>query len=227
MTDVTSTGAPTVRVLAADVDRFRGNRAGLLRLLREVGPDIALLHRVPTHPLSGHRLGGLASDAGLVVAAGTKASGGAAVFTTLRIEPVDVTVHVGRGGGAALVQARLTGGQRLHVGTVDAHGNHYDAVAVADTVASLLGPADSVATLVAAPLPGSAAGDVLSRTLVDLTPGAPATSPADRPVGRPLGLLGRDAEVRPLELPGEIGRRPALLGRVLPSRPTLVEVTLH
>lgn len=79
---------PTVRVLAADVDRFRGSRAGLVRLLRDCAPDVALLHRVPTHPLSGHRLGALASDVGLVVVGGGRAAAGSAGPRTDREAPV-------------------------------------------------------------------------------------------------------------------------------------------
>jgi hypothetical protein len=217
---------PTVRVLAADVDRFRGNRAGLLRVLRDAAPDVALLHRVPTHPLSGHRLGALASDVGLVVAAGGRASGGAAVFTSLRLEPVATEVHAGAGGGLAVVTARLTGGQRLHLATVDTHGDEVDQVAVAAHLSALLGPPDGRPTLVAGPLAGGAAGDALSHRFADLTPDLEADEPADRPRYRRLGLLGRDADARPIALPGEPGRRPELLAAVMPARPILVEVTL-
>jgi hypothetical protein len=216
----------TVRVLAADVDRFRGNRAGLLRVLREVAPDVALLHRVPTHPLSGHRLGALASDVGLVVVCAGKATGGAAVFTSLRLEPTAVQSHAGAGGGLALVTARLTGGHRLRLATIDTRGEDRDQVAIAAHLSSLLGPPDGVPTVVAGPLPGSAAGDALSHRFADLTPGAEADEPADRPRYRRLGLLGREVDARAVDLPGEPGRRPELLAAVLPARPTLVEVTL-
>ncbi len=216
----------TLRVLAADADRFRGSRGGLVRLLREVAADVVLLHRVPTHPASSHRLGALGSDVGLLVGAGGRAAGGAAVLTTLRVEPTTTTVFRGAGGGIALLAGRLTGGQRFRVATVDARGDDADQAALAAHLLSLVGPADGVPTLVAGPLPGTAAGDTLARHLADLTPGAGPTSPAAEPRRRPLGLLGADVAARGLELPGEPGRRPQLLSRVLPARPTLVEVDL-
>ncbi len=218
--------APTVRVLAADVDRFHGSRNGLLRLLRDTSPDVALLHRVPVHPGSSHRLGALGSDVGLVVGAGGRASGGAAVLVSLRVEPTSTTVFRGAGGGLAVVTARLTGGQQLRLATVDVRGDEDDQAALAAHLVSLLAGADHVPTVVAGPLPGTTAGDTLARRLQDLTPGADATAPADRPTGRPLGLLGADAQAVGVALPGEPGRRPELLSRVLPARPTLVEVTL-
>lgn len=218
--------ATTVRVLAADVNRFRGSRGGLLRLLRESAPDVALLHRVPVHPASSHRLGALGSDVGLVVGAGGRASGGAAVLVSLRVEPTSTTVFRGAGGGLAVLTARLTGGQQLRVATVDVRGDEADQAALAAHLVSLLSGRDGIPTAVAGPLPGTTAGDTLGRRLRDLTPGAAATAPADRPSGRPLGLLGCDVQAVEVPLPGEPGRRPELLARVLPSRPTLVEVTL-
>lgn len=223
--------ATVVRVLAADVDRFRGSRAGLLRLLRDAAPDVALLHRVPTHPLSGHRLGALASDVGLVVVGGGRAARGAAVLTSLRVDARSTTAHSGAGGGLVLSTVRLTGGQTFRVATVDARGDDADAAAVAAHLLALLGPSDGpgtgLPTVVAGPLPGTAAGDTLASLLADLTPGATPTSPAAEPVRRPLGLVGRDADVRQLGLPGEPGRRPVLLAAVLPARPTLVELALR
>lgn len=226
---------PTVRVLAADVDRFRGSRAGLVRLLRETAPDVVLLHRVPTHPLSGHRLGALASDTGLVVVGGGRASHGAALLTSLRVDPGGTTTHGGAGGGLVLTTGRLTGRQSFRVAVVDARGDDADAAAVAAHLLALLagsrtgtgtGTGTGLPTVVSGPLPGTAAGDTLAALLPDLTPGATPTSPAAEPVRRPLGLLGTDADVRVLALPGEPGRRPVLLAKVLPARPVLVELTL-
>ena len=223
-------GRPTVRVLAADVDRFRGSRAGLVRLLRDTAPDVALLHRVPTHPLSGHRLGALASDVGLVVVAGGRIAHGAALLTSLRVEPVLTDTHSGTGGGLVLATVRLTGGQRFRLATVDARGDDAAAAAVAAHLIALLAEHEDggkpLPVVVAGPLGGTAAGDTLARRLVDLTPGAPPTSPAAEPVRRPSGLLGSDVDAVPIGLPGEPGRRPVLLASVLPARPTLIEVTL-
>lgn len=219
--------APTVRILAADVDRFRGSRAGLVRVLREVSPDVALLHRVPTHPFSAHRLGALASDVGLVVVGGGRLARGAAVLTSLRVDARSTVTHRGAGGGLVLTTARLTGGETFRVGTVDARGDDADAAAVAAHLLALLGAPDpGLPTVVAGPMPGTAAGDTLASLLADLTPGAPPTSPAREPVRRPLGLVGSHAQVRTVALPGEPGRRPVLLAKVLPARPTLVELTL-
>lgn len=217
----------TVRVLAADVDRFRGSRAGLLRLLRDAAPDVALLHRTPTHPLSSHRLGALASDVGLVMTAGGRSAAGACVLTSLRVEPDATATHSGAGGGLALVDARLTRGERFRLAVLDARGEDADQVAVAAHLMSLLDEAgEQLPTVVAGPLPGTAVGDALRRRFTDLTPAAAPTSPAAEPVRRPLGLLGHGVQAGPVTLPGEPGRRPVLLAKVLPARPTLVEVTL-
>ncbi|MFC3688402.1 hypothetical protein [Aquipuribacter hungaricus] len=219
--------APTVRVLAADVDRFRGSRAGLVRLLRDTAPDVVLLHRGPAHPLGGHRLGSLASDTGLVVVGGGRQAGGAAVLTSLRVDTRGTTTYRGHGGGLVLTGARLVGGQAFRLAVVDARGDDADAASVAAHLLALLAEDGSgLPTVVAGPLPGTAAGDTLASRLVDLTPGATPTSPAADPKRRLLGLVGSDADVRPVPLPGEPGRRPVLLAKVLASRPTLVELRL-
>jgi hypothetical protein len=220
--------AATVRVLAADVDRFRGSRAGLVRLLRDVAPDVALLHRVPTHPLSGHRLGGLASDVGLVVVDGGRRAGGAALLVSLRVQARATTTHRGARGGVVVSTLSLTGGQTFRAATVDASGDDTASAAVAAHLLGVLGAPDArVPTLVAGPLPGTAPGVRSDSRLARVSPGAAPTSPASEPVRRPLGLLGRDAEAHLLGLPGEPGRRPVLLSEVLAARPTLVELTLR
>jgi hypothetical protein len=216
-----------VRVLALDVDRLRRSRAGLVRVLRDVLPDVALLHRVPTHPFSGHRIGTVAADTGLVVTVAGKAAGGAAVLTSLRCEPTDTEVFAGPGGGMALAALRLTDGRRFRVATVDTHGADADEAAVVAHLVALLGPPDGTPTVVAGDLPGSAGGDALRRRFADLTPGAGPTAPADVPRSRPRGFLGQDAAARALDLPGEPGARPQLLHAVTPSRPVLVELLLR
>lgn len=221
-------GAPDVlRVLAMDVHRFRGSRGGLVRLLRDAAPDVALLHRVPTHPLSGHRLGALASDTGLLVACAGADAGGAAVFASLRVEADRCRRHRGPGGGLAVVDARLTSGRTLRLVTVDASGDATDQADLVRHLVSVLGPAEGTPTVVAGPLPGTSAGSSLRARFADLTPDAVPTTPADTPTHRPLGLLGQDVDARALDLPGEPGRRPELLARVGPSRPVLVELTLR
>ncbi|MFC5382263.1 hypothetical protein [Aquipuribacter nitratireducens] len=218
--------AATVRVLALDVDRLRGSRPGLLRVLRDTAPDVALLSHVPVHPLSRHRLGALASDVGLLVAVGGPETAGAAVLVSLRAEPTATQTYRGGGGGAALAELRLTAGQRFRVGVVDTRGDDEARATAAGDVLALLGPGDDTPTVLAGDLPGSAGGDVLARRLADLTPGTGATTPADRPRVRPRGLLGGAATARPLDLPGAVGARPDLLSRVTPSRPDLVELVL-
>ncbi|WP_336922660.1 hypothetical protein [Aquipuribacter sp. SD81] len=225
-TTVPATVPTSVRVLAVDVDRFRRSRAGLVRLLRETRPDVALLHRVPTHPFSGHRVGGLASDVGLVVAVSGRDSAGAAVLTSLRLSPDGTEALAGPGGGMALATLRLTDGRRLRAATVTTRGGDADQAGVAAHLLALLGPPDDVPTVVAGDLPGTAGGDALARRLDDLTPGAAPTAPAGTPRTRPRGLLGHAATVRQVALPGAIGARPDLLGKVVAERPVVVDLLL-
>ena len=82
--------------------------------------------------------------------------------------------------------------------------------------------------MVSGPLPGTAAGDTLA-SLLRRPHARRAARPS--PAGR-ARCAARSAcsaptrEVRVLGLPGEPGRRPALLAKVLPARPVLVELTL-
>lgn len=216
----------SIRAISLHVDRFRGRRAALLRLLRDTAPDVACLHRVPRHPLSSTRLGLLASDTGMVVAGGGRLSAGAAVLTTLRVDVQEAVVHKGAGGGLVLAPGRLLDGQRFQVATLDPRGDVADQQALAAHLLALLGAGRGPA-VVASPLgTGVPVHEMLATELVDLTPDAPATTPAQQPRTREHGLLGRGVHARLLPLPGAIGERPELLATVAVHRPVLVEVTL-
>ena len=218
---------PTLRILSLHVDRFRGRRAALLRLLRDTAPDVACLHRLPRHPLSGTRLGALASATGMVVVGGGRLSAGAAVLTTLRVDVQDATVRRSPGGGFVLAPCRLLEGSGLQVATVDPRGAVADQQALAAELLARLGAGDPGPAVVASPLgTGVPVHEMLAAELDDLTPDAPATTPAQRPRTREHGLLGRDVRARLLTLPGAVGERPELLSTVALHRPVLVEVDL-
>ena len=217
----------TLRILSLHVDRFRGRRAALLRVLRDTAPDIACLHRVPLRPLSATRLGVLASDTGMVVAGGGRLSAGAAVLTTLRVGVQEATVHRSPGGGFVLAPCRLLDGSRLQVATVDPRRSVGDQQALAAQLLALLGAVDAGSAVVASPLgTGVPVHEMLATELADLTPGAPPTTPAEQPRTREHGLLGRGVHARLLPLPGAVGERPELLSTVAVHRPVLVEVDL-
>lgn len=217
---------PTLRVASIHVDRFRGRRSALLRLLRDTAPDVALLHRVPRHPLSSSRLGALASDVGMVVAGGGRPAAGAAVLTTLRLDVQGATVYRAAGGGLVLAPAQLVDGSRIQVATIDPRGAVADQQALAAHLLGLLGPSGTP-TVVACPLgPGVPVADSLAALLRDLTPDGPATTPAEDPVRREHGLLGSAVCAEVLALPGDIGRAPELLALIAVHRPVLVEISL-
>ncbi|WP_432523704.1 endonuclease/exonuclease/phosphatase family protein [Kineococcus sp. SYSU DK006] len=78
--------AARLRVASANVRELLDDTRALRALLREVAADVVCLQEVPTHPLAVHRLGDLASDVGLWVAAAGAAGAGTAVLTAARVD---------------------------------------------------------------------------------------------------------------------------------------------
>ncbi len=229
----------SLRVLSLDVDRLRGRRAAVLRVLRETAPDVACLHRVPTHEFSGHRLGTLAADAGLLVAVGGRPCG-VAVLTALRVDvPLTWTRRRGR-GSYALAGVRPLGASTTWVAALDVAGDPRARAALAgellaDLAARAGHPGEAAKPavaplLVSAPLTaGDPAAEVLLGTLSEVAVPAGSEAPGAAGVAQGagatrLGLLSRDVAVSGLPLPGEIGRHPEHLRFVGPLAPVVAEV---
>ena len=83
-----SAGRPAARLRVAtlNVRELLDDTVVLRELLHLAAADVVCLQEVPTHPLAGHRLGDLAADAGLWVAAAGRAGAGTAVLAASRVD---------------------------------------------------------------------------------------------------------------------------------------------
>jgi endonuclease/exonuclease/phosphatase family metal-dependent hydrolase len=75
-----------LRVATFNVRELLDDTVVLRELLRSAAPDVVLLQEVPTFGFAGHRLGGLAADTGLWVAASGRAGAGTAVLAAARVD---------------------------------------------------------------------------------------------------------------------------------------------
>jgi endonuclease/exonuclease/phosphatase family metal-dependent hydrolase len=79
-------GPDRIRVLTYNVHDLKDDVLALARVVRAVAPDVACLQEVPRRPFTGHRVGALADACGLLWSGGAEKAGGAAIFTSLRID---------------------------------------------------------------------------------------------------------------------------------------------
>ncbi|MBB2901543.1 endonuclease/exonuclease/phosphatase family metal-dependent hydrolase [Kineococcus radiotolerans] len=75
-----------LRVATVNVRELLDDTAALGALLRAAAADVVCVQEAPTHPLAVHRLGVLAADAGLWVAAAGRDGAGTAVLTAARVD---------------------------------------------------------------------------------------------------------------------------------------------
>nr|WP_240896142.1 endonuclease/exonuclease/phosphatase family protein [Kineococcus siccus] len=75
-----------MRVATLNVRELLDDSRALRRVLRAAEADVVCLQEVPTHPFSGHRLGDLAADVGLWVAAAGRAGAGTAMLAAARVD---------------------------------------------------------------------------------------------------------------------------------------------
>lgn len=75
-----------LRVATFNVRELLDDTLAVREVLRETAPDVVCLQEVPTHVLARHRLGVLAADTGLWVAASGPAGAGTAVLTATRVD---------------------------------------------------------------------------------------------------------------------------------------------
>ncbi|WP_167588307.1 endonuclease/exonuclease/phosphatase family protein [Kineococcus rubinsiae] len=78
--------AARLRVATLNVRELKDDGAALRRVLVALAADVVCLQEVPTHPFAGHRLGDLAADAGLWVAASGTPGAGTAVLAASRVD---------------------------------------------------------------------------------------------------------------------------------------------
>jgi endonuclease/exonuclease/phosphatase family metal-dependent hydrolase len=94
---------PVVRVVAAELRGQRGDLAGLSGLIREAGPDVAVLTGAPWRLRTRPRAADLAVRSGLFAAAGSASTLGNVILVNLRVDVHDTWC----------VQFPLVPGQRL------------------------------------------------------------------------------------------------------------------
>jgi endonuclease/exonuclease/phosphatase family metal-dependent hydrolase len=103
---------PRIRVVTYNVRDLRGDVKAIARVMQALQPDVACLQQVPRHPFSGHRIGVLADECGLLWSGGGMPSGGTAILTSLRVDqraahaarlPVSGAFTRSRGYAAAVV----------------------------------------------------------------------------------------------------------------------------
>ncbi|ABS04701.1 endonuclease/exonuclease/phosphatase family protein [Kineococcus radiotolerans] len=75
-----------LRVATVNVRELLDDTAALGALLRTAAADVVCVQEAPTHSLAVHRLGVLAADAGLWVAAAGRDGAGTAVLTAARVD---------------------------------------------------------------------------------------------------------------------------------------------
>jgi len=83
---VTGRPAARLRVATLNVRELKDDGRALRRVLAALDADVVCLQEVPTHPFAGHRLGDLAADAGLWVAASGTEGAGTAVLAASRVD---------------------------------------------------------------------------------------------------------------------------------------------
>ncbi|MGI4894319.1 MAG: endonuclease/exonuclease/phosphatase family protein [Janthinobacterium lividum] len=91
-----------LRVATVNVRELLDDTLVLRDVLRAAAADVVCLQEVPTHPFAGHRLGDLAADVGLWVAAAGRDGAGTAVLAASRVD-------VRAGAVRALPTPRLRG----------------------------------------------------------------------------------------------------------------------
>lgn len=79
-------GVDRIRLLTYNIRGFKDDREALVRVIRALGPDVVCLQEVPRHVFSGHRIGDLASECGLLWSGGGDRTGGTAILTSLRVD---------------------------------------------------------------------------------------------------------------------------------------------
>lgn len=77
-----------LRVATYNVHALKDDRAALIEVVRAIDPDVLALQEVPRHPLSSHRIAGLAAQWGLTWAGGSRGRTGVALMTSLRVQEV-------------------------------------------------------------------------------------------------------------------------------------------
>lgn len=194
----------SLRVVTYNVRHLRDDAAALVRIVRELDPDVLCLQETPRHPRWRARLARLARESGLLFACGGRPAGNCAVFTHLRVDVPsthEVRFRKRRGlhqrGMALAVVSR--GGFRVAVGSVHLGLDGAERVAHVGEVLRFVETVDAPYAVVAGDLnevPGGPTWQALGERFTDawsLAPtGGEATFPAASPRKRiDAVLVGR------------------------------------
>jgi len=222
-----------LRVLTWNVRDLLGNPFAVLRVLRAARADVVCLQESPRRPGSRDRLATLASQAGLFLVDGRRASAGTAVLVSLRTQvraaraarlPVQGWRTRPRGfvrADVSLVGTRSARVTCLHLGLDEDERARHVGLLLADL------PTD-VPVLLAGELnerPGGPSWTALGARAVDPGAGAPPTFRATRPRLRIDAVLVDAAlEVRSYGFPTGVDEADVVAGS--DHRPVLAEVVL-
>lgn len=89
MTDTADRPSSRVRVVSYNIRALKDDREALLRVIRTLQPDVLCLQEVPRHPLSSHRVAGLAQQLGLTWTGGHRHGMSTTLLTSLRLDVLD------------------------------------------------------------------------------------------------------------------------------------------
>lgn len=85
--------AVRLRVVSYNVRSLRDDGAAVARVLRELDPDVACVQEAPKYLFWRGRCAALARRSGLLYAGGGRPTGGAALFTSIRVDVAEVQEH--------------------------------------------------------------------------------------------------------------------------------------
>ncbi|WP_446663956.1 endonuclease/exonuclease/phosphatase family protein [Flexivirga sp. B27] len=78
-----------IRVASYNIRALKDDRAALVEIIRAIAPDVLLLQEVPRHPVSGHRIAGLADEVGLTWFGGKRFRMSTTLMTSLRLDVLE------------------------------------------------------------------------------------------------------------------------------------------
>ncbi|MEZ0490731.1 endonuclease/exonuclease/phosphatase family protein [Kineococcus sp. TBRC 1896] len=218
--------AARLRVATFNVRELLDDTVAVRELLRGLTPDVVCLQEVPTHVLARHRLGVLAADTGLWVAAAGPGGAGTAVLTATRVDVRAAGVRAlptpcrrgwrpvrRRGTAEAVVRVPLAGGWSAAVLVRSVHlgleaGERFDHLSRLVPGAAVDGPLTGwrdAPTVLAGDLneePGGPVHQRLSTVLVDVAQAAGAAAPTfpARAPRRRLDVLLADRQLSVLQV---------------------------
>jgi endonuclease/exonuclease/phosphatase family metal-dependent hydrolase len=193
--------AVELRVLSWNVRGLRDNRRALVRVVRDLDPDVFCVQESPKYLRWRAKCAALARDCGLLYVTGGGTTGGSALFAHLRVDvPRVEAVCLSRqflwpSRGVAAAEVRK-GGARLVVGSIHLPLDPQERLAHAARVTAVCRSLEPPHALLAGDInerPGHAAWQAFADSgLRDLGPRTGPTFPAVDPTKRIDGILATD-----------------------------------